>query len=70
MPTEVQINILPGGCVDRKNAARALNRAPKTLAEWARMNIGPTPFKVHGRVLYHWADVQAFGTGTAAANDG
>lgn len=61
----VKVIVLPSGRVDRKNAAKALNRAPKTLAEWRRLGIGPKPHNVGGRVFYDWADVQAFAQGGA-----
>jgi hypothetical protein len=63
---QVKVQVLPDGRVDRKNAARALNRKPKTLAEWKLRGIGPRPFLVGGRVFYNWAEVQAFGRGEAA----
>jgi hypothetical protein len=56
----VRVTILPGNRVDRKNAAKALGREPKTLAEWKSRGIGPKPVKVGGRVFYDWAEVQAF----------
>ena len=62
---QVRVRVLPGNRVDRKNAARALNRAPKTLAEWKRLGVGPRSFNVGGRVFYDWSDVQAFARGDA-----
>ncbi len=64
---EVQVRVLPGDRVDRFNAALALNRKPKTLAEWSRLGIGPRAFNVGGRVFYRWSEVQAFGAGKVAA---
>lgn len=64
---QVRVTVLPDGRVDRKNAARALNREPKTLAEWKRLGIGPRGFLVGGRVFYWWADVQAFARGEQVA---
>jgi hypothetical protein len=59
--------VLPGNRVDRKNAAKALGRQPKTLAEWKRLGIGPKPHNVGGRVFYNWDEVQQFAlTGQAA----
>lgn len=60
---QIKISVLPDGRVDRKNASKALNRKPKTLAEWQRLGKGPRPFLVGGRVFYWWAEVQAFGNG-------
>lgn len=62
----VRVQVLPSGRVDRKNAAKALNRAPKTLAEWRRLGVGPKSHNVGGRVFYDWAEVQAFARGEAA----
>lgn len=63
---QIKVAVLPDGRVDRKNASKALNRKPKTLAEWQRLGKGPRPFNVGGRVFYWWADVQAFGNGESA----
>lgn len=60
---QVKILVLPGDKVDRKNAARALNRAPKTLAEWQSKGIGPKPFLIGGRCFYRWSEIQAFMNG-------
>lgn len=62
----VKVRVLPGDRVDRKNAAMALNRAPKTLAEWSRLGTGPRPFTVGGRIFYRWSEVQAYAGGEAA----
>lgn len=45
---------------DRKNAAAALGRSAKTLSEWARLKIGPTPVRVGGRIFYRWVEIQKF----------
>lgn len=63
---QIKVMVLPGDRVDRKNAAKALNKAPKTLAEWSRLGLGPRGFKVGGRVFYHWPEVQSFARGEAA----
>lgn len=63
---QVKVMVLPGNRVDRKNAAKALGRQPKTLAEWRRLGIGPKPINVGGRIFYDWGDVQAFARGEAA----
>ena len=62
----IRVRVLPDGRVDRKNAAMALGREPKTLAEWKRLGLGPKGFLVGGRVFYWWADVQSFARGEAA----
>ena len=56
----VRVVMLPSGKVNRENAAKALGRTAKTLAEWARLGIGPRPQNIQGRIFYDWADVQAF----------
>lgn len=63
---QIRITVLPDGRVDRKNAARALGREPKTLAEWKRLGVGPRGFLVGGRVFYWWTEVQAFAHGEKA----
>jgi hypothetical protein len=63
---QVKVMILPGGWVDRKNAARAMNRAPKTLAEWKRLGLGPCAHNRGGRIFYRWSDVQAAMSGEVA----
>ena len=65
MIDSLRIVVLPGGQMDRKNAARAMGKSPKTLSEWSRLGIGPAPFKIGGRVHYRLADVQAFCAGGA-----
>jgi hypothetical protein len=62
----VIVRVLPNDRVDRRNAAIALGRAPKTLAEWKLKGIGPRPFLVGGRVFYRWTEVQDFARGGAA----
>ena len=66
MVEEVKITVLPGDRVDRRNAALALNRAPKTLADWKRLGIGPRSFTVGGREFYRWSEVQRFASGEAS----
>jgi hypothetical protein len=54
-----KVMVLPGGWVDRKNAALALGRKPKTLAEWKRLGHGPQAYNRGGRIFYKWDDVVA-----------
>ena len=67
MVDEVKVTVLPGDRVDRRNAALALNRSPKTLCDWARLGIGPRGFLSGGRVFYRWSEVQRFASGEAAS---
>jgi hypothetical protein len=62
----VVVRVLPGNRVDRPNAAKALGRTVKTLAQWRSLGVGPKPFRVGGRVFYDWDAVQAFARGEEA----
>ncbi len=56
----VRIRMLPDGRMDRENAAKYLNRRPKTLAMWAMEGKGPPAHKVGGRVFYFKKNLDAF----------
>lgn len=56
MSAIIDIQILPDGRMDTKNAAAYLGRKPKTLAQWRSANIGP-PYVKKGRVYYYKHDV-------------
>lgn len=58
---KIMVVVLPTGLVDRRNAAAALGRKPKTLANWNTQNVGPPCVRVRGRCYYKWSDVQDFG---------
>jgi hypothetical protein len=60
---QVIVTVLPGGEVDRRNAAAALGRTPKTLASWKSQGLGPRCFLVRGRCYYDWVEIQAFARG-------
>ena len=62
----VRIRVLPDGRMDRKNAAKYLDREPKTLAEWKGSGIGPRCVKVGGRCFYYKDDLDAYIRGVAA----
>jgi hypothetical protein len=57
------VRVDPLGRVSRKEAAKALNKKPKTLCEWGAKGIGPRPFAVGGRIFYWWSEVAAYGRG-------
>lgn len=57
--TQVEVQILPDGRMDRKSAGRYLGNAPKTLAQWAVKGVGPKFIK-RGRVWYYKADLDAW----------
>ncbi len=62
----VRVRILPNGDLDSNNAAKYINRAPKTLAMWRMQGIGPEWTKNGGRVFYNKEALDAFMRGKAA----
>ena len=62
----VRVRVLPDGRMDSNNAAKYLNRAPKTLAMWRMAGIGPKWAKCGGRVFYLKTDLDAFLCGQSA----
>ena len=69
-PTEIEpvrIRVLPGDRLDSNNAAKYVNRAPKTLAMWRLAGVGPAWTKVGGRVFYNKEALDAYMSGKAAA---
>ena len=63
----VRVRVLPGGRMDSNNAAKYLNRAPKTLAMWRMQGIGPEWSKCGGRVFYSKDALDAFIRGKVPA---
>lgn len=63
---QIKVQVLPDGKVDRANAARLLGRAPKTLAEWHRLGLGPSSFLVGGRRFYRLDELRAYANGDKA----
>ena len=61
----VRVRILPGGRMDRKNAAKYLGRKVKTLAMWKLQGKGPKCATVMGRCHYFKDDLDAFLRGEA-----
>lgn len=57
---QVVVRILPGGRMDRNNAAKYLGRKPKTLAMWALEKRGPRVHRVGGRCFYFKKDLDDF----------
>ena len=47
----IRVRVLPDGRMDSNNAAKYLNRAPKTLAMWRMQGIGPEWAKTRGPCL-------------------
>ena len=64
---KVRIRVLPNGRMDRANAAKYVNRSPKTLATWAMEGKGPPVHRAGGRCFYYQQDLDQFLGGPAAA---
>ncbi len=62
----VRVRVLPNGKLDSNNAAKYVNRAPKTLAQWRMQGVGPEWTKCGGRVFYNKEALDAFMRGEAA----
>lgn len=60
---QIEIDVLPGNRIDRKNAAKILGRSPKTLAKWKCENIGPRPIHVGMLVFYDLEEVMQMARG-------
>ena len=56
----VRVRVLPNGNMDSNNAAKYLNRAPKTLAMWRMQGTGPPWTKCAGRIIYNKEALDAF----------
>ncbi len=56
----VRVRVLPNGDMDSNNAAKYVNRAPKTLAMWRMQGIGPEWTKNGGRVFYNKEALDTF----------
>ena len=63
---QVRVRVLPDGRMTRKDAAKYLGRAEKTLAMWAMEGKGPPVHKSGGRCYYFRADLDAFIQGEPA----
>ncbi len=64
---QVRVRVLPDGRMTRKNTARYLGRAEKTLAMWETEGKGPPSVLVGGRRFYFKDALDAFIRGEAAA---
>ena len=64
----VRVRVLPNGKLDSNNAAKYVNRAPKTLAQWRMQGIGPEWTKCGGRVFYNKEALDAFMRGKGACS--
>ena len=63
---QVRVRVLPDGRMTRRDAARYLGRAAKTLAMWALEGKGPESVLVGGRRFYFKDALDAFIQGDAA----
>ena len=63
---QVRVRILPDGRMARKDAAKYLGRAEKTLAMWEMEKKGPSSVLVGGRRFYFKDVLDAFIRGEAA----
>ncbi len=64
---QVRVRILPDGRMPRKEAAKYLGRAEKTLAMWEMEKKGPPSVLVGGRRFYFKDALDAFIRGEEAA---
>ena len=63
---QVRVRVLPDGRMTRKEAAKYLGRAEKTLAMWEMERKGPPSVLVGGRRFYFKDVLDAFIRGEAA----
>ena len=63
---QVRVRVLPDGRLPRKEAAKYLGRAEKTLAMWEMEGKGPKSVLVGGRRFYFKDVLDAFIRGEAA----
>ncbi len=63
---QVRVRVLPDGRLTRKDAAKYLGRAEKTLAMWEMHKTGPPSVLVGGRRFYFKDALDAFIRGEAA----
>ena len=64
---QVRVRVLPDGRLTRKDAAKYLGRAEKTLAMWEMERKGPPSVLVGGRRFYFKDVLDAFIRGEATA---
>ncbi len=63
---QVRVRVLPDGRMTRKDAAKYLGKAEKTLAMWEMEKKGPQSVLVGGRRFYFKDVLDAFVRGEAA----
>ncbi|MBB5744813.1 hypothetical protein GGR13_000385 [Brevundimonas variabilis] len=57
---QVTVRMIPDGRLSRREAAKFVGVASRTLANWKSRGVGPNQTKVGGRVFYRLADLQMF----------
>lgn len=55
-----RVRATPDGRVTRREAARVLGVAERTLANWKSRRCGPRQLRLRGRVFYRMEDLQSF----------
>ena len=56
----VRVRVLPDGRMDRRNSAKYIGVAEKTMAMWKMHGKGPRSVMVGGRVFHYLSDLDAF----------
>ena len=54
--------------VDQKDLAQRWRMSPRTLEQWRWQGRGPRFLKIGGRVVYRFADIEAFEAASLHAN--
>ena len=57
---QVRVRVLPDGRLSRRDAAKFLGLAPKTLAMWSMNHRGPAAVRVGGRIFYQLEELRRF----------
>ncbi len=66
---QVRVRVLPDGRMSRRDAAKYLGRAEKTLAMWHLEGKGPPSVLVGGRRFYFKEALDTFVRGEVGASD-
>jgi|TARA_R110000796_G_C14227370_1_gene395465 hypothetical protein len=56
--------------IDTKELAKRWGRSSRTLENWRGKQVGPTYYKIEGKILYDIEDVQNFETGSRVLYSG
>ena len=55
--------------IDTKELAMRWGRSPRTLENWRGKKVGPTYYKIEGKILYDIQDVENFEHGSRVLNN-